>query len=126
MGHYLQARRYGVPATLPYFIPFPLSPFGTMGAVIVQGAGVADRKAMFDIAISGPLAGLVLALPATWFGLKYAQLVPLVSRPDELHFGVPLIVQWMIQHLIGCTILLSLSIQDRCCSPAGWEFLLPR
>src|SRR4051794_11138048 len=35
-GHYLQARRYGVPATLPYFIPMPLSPIGTMGAVIAM------------------------------------------------------------------------------------------
>src|SRR6188472_3238046 len=38
MGHYLQARRYGVPASLPYFIPMPLSPIGTMGAVIVMQA----------------------------------------------------------------------------------------
>ena len=53
LGHYLQARRYGVPASFPYFIPFPISPFGTMGAVIVQQSGTADRKSMFDIAISG-------------------------------------------------------------------------
>src|SRR5579872_4563508 len=44
LGHYLQSRRYRVPASLPYFIPFPVSPFGTMGAVIVQQSGVADRK----------------------------------------------------------------------------------
>ena len=50
----------------------PISPFGTMGAVIVQGAGVADRKQMFDIAITGPLAGLVFALPITYFGLLHA------------------------------------------------------
>src|SRR5689334_2267324 len=35
-GHFLQARRYGVPATLPYFIPMPFSPIGTMGAVIAM------------------------------------------------------------------------------------------
>ena len=63
MGHFLQAKRYRVPAHGPYFIPFPITPFGTMGAVIIQGAGVADRKSMFDIAISGPLAGLVFAMP---------------------------------------------------------------
>ena len=111
MGHYLQARRYRVPATLPYFIPFPLSPIGTMGAVIVQGAGVADRKSMFDIAISGPLAGLVLALPAAWFGLEHAQIVPKAVNSDGFHFGVPLIVQWMGQHLIGSI-------------PAGYEIQL--
>ena len=51
------------------FIPMPISPTGTMGAVIVQGGGFADRKALFDIAISGPLAVLVLALPICWFGM---------------------------------------------------------
>src|SRR5947209_5341895 len=35
-GHFLQARRYGVPASLPYFIPMPGSPLGTMGAVIAM------------------------------------------------------------------------------------------
>ena len=34
MGHFLQAVRYRVPATLPFFIPMPFTPLGTMGAVI--------------------------------------------------------------------------------------------
>ncbi|MEN9557187.1 MAG: hypothetical protein RLZZ232_3473, partial [Planctomycetota bacterium] len=34
MGHYLQSVRYRVPASLPYFIPLPIPPMGTMGAVI--------------------------------------------------------------------------------------------
>jgi hypothetical protein len=58
MGHYLQARRYGVPASLPYFIPMPLSPIGTMGAVIVMQPGRGNRRTLFDIAVSGPLARL--------------------------------------------------------------------
>lgn len=95
MGHYLQARRYHVPATFPFFIPMPISPFGTMGAVIVQGAGVANRKQMFDIAISGPLAGLVLALPFAWFGLKASALLPADFQAQGSFFGDPLILQWM-------------------------------
>ena len=70
MGHYLQARRYGVPASWPWFIPMPSPPLGTMGAVIVQASGYADRKQLFDIGISGPLAGLVLALPICVVGLQ--------------------------------------------------------
>jgi Zn-dependent protease len=62
MGHYLQARRYGVPATLPYFIPMPFSPIGTMGAVIAMQPGMGDRRSLFDIAVSGRLAGLVRSL----------------------------------------------------------------
>jgi hypothetical protein len=46
MGHYLQARRYGVPASLPLFIPMPFGALGTMGAVIIQQAGTADRKSI--------------------------------------------------------------------------------
>ncbi len=38
MGHYLMSRRYGIRATLPFFLPFPLPPFGTLGAVISKSA----------------------------------------------------------------------------------------
>ncbi len=111
MGHYLQAKRYHVPATPPFFIPFPISPFGTMGAVIIQGAGVANRKAMFDIAISGPLAGLVLALPITWFGLKHAVIGPVPPNNPGIEFGEPLIFTWMFEWIRGP-------------KPAGFEIML--
>ena len=58
MGHFVQAWRYGVDASLPYFIPMPLTPIGTFGAVIGMEPRRGDRKAVFDIGISGPLAGL--------------------------------------------------------------------
>src|SRR4051794_15013588 len=76
LGHYFQARRYGVPASLPYFIPMPLSPIGTMGAVIVMQPGRGDRRAIFDIAITGPLAGLVFALIFSVIGLQLSEVVP--------------------------------------------------
>ncbi|HID24401.1 MAG TPA: site-2 protease family protein, partial [Planctomycetaceae bacterium] len=99
MGHYLQARRYRVPATLPFFIPMPITPFGTMGAVIVQQAGVADRKALFDIAITGPLAGLLVALPVTYFALQDVQIVQLDPNAAgvEIRYGDPLVLQWMVK-----------------------------
>ncbi len=75
MGHYLQARRHRVPATLPYFIPVPLPPFGTMGAVIRMNQMGADRARLFDIGVTGPLAGLVVAIPATLWGLAHSQAV---------------------------------------------------
>ena len=62
LGHFLQALRYGVPASLPYFIPMPFNLVGTMGAVIGMRAHVGHRRALFDIGITGPLAGLVPAL----------------------------------------------------------------
>lgn len=69
MGHFLQARRYGVYASYPFFLPMPFSPFGTLGAVIAMDSRIRDRKALFDIGISGPLAGLVPALLFCAIGL---------------------------------------------------------
>jgi Zn-dependent protease len=95
MGHYLQSRRYGVPASLPYFIPLPISPFGTMGAVIVQQGGVANRKSLFDIAISGPLAGLVFALPIAYWGIVKSHISDVPLAPDFPDYGSPLLMKWM-------------------------------
>jgi Zn-dependent protease len=101
LGHYLQARRYGVPASLPFFIPFPISPFGTMGAVIVQQSGVADRKSMFDIAISGPLAGLVVALPLTYWGILNSDIKEIPPGFRGIIYGDPLLLKWMMTLLRG-------------------------
>lgn len=99
MGHYLQARRYKVPATLPFFIPMPISPFGTMGAVILQGGGTADRKSMFDIAITGPLAGLVVTIPVLILGIQSS--VYQTAAPGGTSFGDPLLVKWIAKAILG-------------------------
>lgn len=96
MGHFLQAVRYHVPASLPFFIPMPLSPIGTMGAVIGMHGSRADRRQMFDIGITGPLAGLLVALPLLWYGIATAEVyVPIPGKP-ELNYGTPLVMQWVI------------------------------
>ena len=59
MGHFLYTLKHRVHASYPYFIPFPLTVTGTMGAVIGMEHSKADRKQLFDIGIAGPLAGLV-------------------------------------------------------------------
>ena len=61
-GHFFQSWRYGVYCSFPFFIPMPFSPIGTFGAVIAMDSRVGDRKELFDIGISGPLAGLVPTL----------------------------------------------------------------
>jgi membrane-associated protease RseP (regulator of RpoE activity) len=63
-GHYVACRRYGVRATLPFFIPVP-PPFllGTFGAFIKIKSPIPSRRALFDIGVAGPLAGFAVLLP---------------------------------------------------------------
>jgi Zn-dependent protease len=100
MGHYLQSVRYRVPASLPYFIPMPLTILGTMGAVIFQGRGSATRRQMFDIAVSGPLAGLAITLPVLWIGISGSRYVP-TPIGSYVEFGDPLIITWICELLHG-------------------------
>jgi len=70
MGHFLMAVRHRIPASLPFFIPVPILPFGTMGAVIGMQGSRANRRQMFDLGIAGPLAGLAVAVPVSWIGIQ--------------------------------------------------------
>jgi Zn-dependent protease len=77
LGHYIVARRHGVPASLPYFIPFPLG-LGTLGAVISMRRNATDRKQLIDVGAAGPLAGLVVAIPFLVIGLLRSEVGPIV------------------------------------------------
>src|SRR5512143_2841030 len=72
MGHYVLARRYGVRATLPYFIPVPFGA-GTLGAVIRMRSPIPSRRATLDIGAAGPLAGLAVAVPLLVLGLSLSE-----------------------------------------------------
>jgi membrane-associated protease RseP (regulator of RpoE activity) len=91
LGHFVQAHRYHVPASLPYFIPMPGSPIGTMGAVIVMQPGIGDRRSLFDIAITGPLAGLVPALLFSILGLHWSEVIVTAEHSFALTLGEPLL-----------------------------------
>ncbi|MCX7909430.1 MAG: site-2 protease family protein [Ignavibacteria bacterium] len=72
MGHYIASRIHKVEASLPYFIPSPLpdlNPFGTFGALIATRSPIPNRKVLFDIGISGPLAGFLVSLVFIIYGL---------------------------------------------------------
>ena len=70
MGHYVGCRRYGVDATLPFFIPAPpLFIAGTFGAFIKIKSQIPTRRALFDIGLAGPLAGFAVALPVALVGI---------------------------------------------------------
>ncbi|MFT5526123.1 MAG: membrane-associated protease RseP (regulator of RpoE activity) [Pirellulaceae bacterium] len=99
MGHFVAALIYRVPASLPFFIPFPVNFLGTMGAVIGMEGSKADRKQIFDIGLAGPLAGLVIAVPILLYGIQQQDLSAAVKTPNELHLQMPLLAHWMLQWL---------------------------
>ncbi len=69
--------------TLPYFLPFPLSPFGTLGAFIQLKEPPRNKRILMDIGIAGPLAGLVVAIPVLLLGLSLSKVEPINLAPGQ-------------------------------------------
>ncbi|NJK75853.1 MAG: site-2 protease family protein [Microcoleus sp. SU_5_6] len=84
-GHYLAAKFHKIKTTLPYFIPIPFF-LGTFGAFIQIRSPIPHRKALFDVSIAGPLAGLVITIPLLIWGLYHSPIVPLSERSGMLNF----------------------------------------
>jgi membrane-associated protease RseP (regulator of RpoE activity) len=75
MGHYVLARWHRVDSSLPHFLPLPLPPFGTLGAVIRIRSRLPSRTATLEIGAAGPIAGFIVALPLLFWGYAHAELV---------------------------------------------------
>lgn len=92
MSHFFAARRHGVRASLPYFIPFPpyFSLIGSLGAFIRLRGPTVRRASLFDIGASGPLASFVASLPLLVLGLLWSE--PIVG---EASLATPFVIQFM-------------------------------
>jgi membrane-associated protease RseP (regulator of RpoE activity) len=123
-GHYIACRRYGVEATLPFFVPAPpLFLAGTFGAFIKIKSPIPTRRALFDIGVAGPLAGFVVALPIAAVGILVAHPATLQVAPESgqqlIVFGNPLLFR-----LLGVMLGSDLDIQINPLFFAAWIGLL--
>ncbi len=118
-GHYLAARRFGVRATLPYFIPFP-SLVGTMGAVIKTKSPIPHRRALFYIGVMGPVPGFIASLIAAVAGVVLSSIQTL-PQPDGMTpvFGNSLLFGAII-HIVHGTIPPGYDIMLHPVAWAGW------
>jgi membrane-associated protease RseP (regulator of RpoE activity) len=100
MGHYVACRVYHVDASLPYFLPLPLPPTGTLGAVIRIREQFPTRAVLFDIGVAGPIAGFVVLVPALFWGLAMSTLVAAPEGPTAW-LGEPLLFKLAARVMFG-------------------------
>lgn len=74
MGHYLAGRAHGVHVSLPFFIPLPFTPLGTMGAFINMKELPRNRRVLMDIGVAGPIAGFIVSIVVVMIGLSLSTL----------------------------------------------------
>lgn len=123
LGHFFACRYYGIRCTPPYFLPFPITFAGTLGAFIRIKSPFPHRKALFDVGVAGPLAGFVFVLPALVIGISRSQIIPKGSFQGGIGFGEPLLFRGVAWLLLGY----SPKTQDMMASPvamAAWFGLL--
>jgi membrane-associated protease RseP (regulator of RpoE activity) len=103
MGHYLVSRRHHLDVTLPYFIPAPPIPFiiGTFGAFIRIRSPIRDKRALLDVGCSGPLIGVLVAIPVILIGLKLSTITISGGGEDTLTLGEPLLFKLLSWLALG-------------------------
>ena len=101
MGHYLMTRKWGVSATLPYFIPAP-PPFiaGTFGAFIKMRSPIPNRRVLLEIGAAGPIAGFVVCVPSLIIGLTLSE-VREPGLPMEFSFGSSIALSFLSKMVLG-------------------------
>ena len=69
LGHMIAAKAHKLKTSWPYFIPgLPIIGIPTFGALIQSKGLTINRKILFDVAIAGPIAGLVIAVIVSIYG----------------------------------------------------------
>lgn len=122
MGHYWMCRRYGLAATLPYFLPAPTL-FGTLGAVIRIKEPIRTKTVLLDVGAAGPLAGFAAALPFLFYGVMHATPIRTAPEAGAQVFGYPLAVRFA-QDWTGMARYTSATVHEHPTFMAAWLGLL--
>ena len=76
LGHIIAAKAHRLKTTWPYFIPgLPVIGIPTFGAFIQSRGLTINREILFDVAIAGPIAGLVIAVIVSIYGAYTAPIL---------------------------------------------------
>ena len=97
LGHYVAARRHGLTATPPFFIPFPVPFFGigTLGAIIRIKDPIRNKKELLDVGAAGPIAGFAALVPFLAYGIAASEVGEAPVGGTYLEFGEPLIYRFL-------------------------------
>ncbi|GBC70898.1 hypothetical protein HRbin02_00671 [Candidatus Calditenuaceae archaeon HR02] len=75
LGHKISARQDKIDSSLPYFIPGIPGVMPTFGAIIFQRGPIRNRDDLFDLGVSGPIAGFLASLVVMAFAFQQAEWV---------------------------------------------------
>ena len=105
LGHILAAKAHGLKTSWPYFIPgLPVIGIPTFGAFIQSKGLTINREILFDVAIAGPIAGLIIAIIVSIYGAYTAPILdPTIA---EGLFAEQKLVEWEM----GESLLMSASL----------------
>ena len=99
-GHLVAAKLHKLKTSWPYFIPgIPIYGIPTFGAVITSRGLTVNRHILFDVAIAGPIAGLVIAVLVSIYGASTAPVLDedlaqeLFAESRLLEFNEPLLMK---------------------------------
>src|SRR5262245_19333998 len=124
LGHYFMCRRYGLAATLPYFIPSPfLNLIGTFGALIRIKEPIRDKKALIDVGAAGPLTGFFVSIPFLIYGVTRARPITGPSPEGTVLFDYPMAVR-LAQQVTGTGAFTSTGVHEHPVFMAAWFGLL--
>lgn len=114
--HYYAARKHNIKSTLPYFIPAPTF-IGTFGAVINIKSPIPDKNSLFDLGFSGPLAGIIIAIPVLIIGIYLSKITPIISGAMIFY---PPPIMGILMYFLTPNIPIGYELQLHPLAFAGW------